>query len=52
VPIKKLHPPIIVNFKKDDHAVRLNYAQVEAIVRKILFEPSFLKQLKRSMEAV
>lgn len=52
MPIKKLHPPIILNYKKGEHDVRLNYAQVEAVMHKIIFDPDFLKQLKRSMGAV
>lgn len=49
---KRIKPSININFTKSNHAVRLNYAQVESVVSRIVFDPDFLKALKKSMECV
>lgn len=50
--MKKIKPPIDVRYEKKDGSVRLNHAQIEGVVRKIIFDPEFLESLKKSMEAV
>lgn len=49
---KRIKPSIKVSFRKTDNTITLNYAQVEAIVRRIIFDPEFLRNLKRSMQSV
>ena len=47
---KSIQPWVSVTYSKNNHTIRLSYAQIQNIVRMIIFDKGFLKELKKALK--
>jgi len=47
---KSIKPWVSVAYSRNNHTIRLSYAQIQNIVRMIIFDKGFLKELKKALK--
>ena len=47
---KNIRPWVVIAYSKNNHTVKLNYAQLRNIMRMIIFDKDFLREMKKALK--